>query len=73
MTLHEAIMSNSTVHRCVRDGMIPDEIVGVLAEQENELLARITELESICPKLIRGANGKLWRHDCPTELLPQPK
>ncbi len=68
-TLAEVLHNDSTVHRCIEASMSEEEVIIQLVNEKELLLHRIMELESLCPKKI-VADGKTYRWDCPTELLP---
>lgn len=68
----DVMHADGVVHGLARSGCTMEEIVVVLANQKNELYARIEELEQIAPKKIRvGDKVFVWR--CPTELIPESK
>jgi hypothetical protein len=43
--------------------------IACLVADKKAMLERIRKLDLIAPLLVTGADGHLWRWDCPTELL----
>ncbi len=72
-TFTEAIYNDATVSRFVESTEMcianMQSLVVILCNEKNIMLQRIMELELLCPKKITH-EGKTYRWDCPTELLP---
>jgi hypothetical protein len=73
MTSLDQVRNNdATVHGIMKSGGSLSDCVVALANQKQDMLDRITELESIAPKAIRLPDGgvMIWR--CPDHLIPVP-
>lgn len=57
---------NEALHR----GANMDEIVHVMFVRHEAMMKRLMELESICPKRMKGPDGKIYVWHCPDELIP---
>ncbi len=73
-TFLEATHNDNTVARFVKQSGIStasmQSLIVILCNEKQMMFQRIIELELLCPKKI-VLEGKTYRWDCPTELLPE--
>ncbi len=63
------LLADDSVYQMVSGGLSLEQVVVGLVGQKQKLLERITQLEHIAPKRIKGPDGDLiWR--CPDEWIP---
>lgn len=72
-TLQQLACTNRIVHEALHRGLSETNIIELLVTQNEKLIQRIIELESIAPKKVTLPNGKtlVWR--CPDDLIPTTK
>lgn len=58
-----------TVNAMLRANACHTEIIGVMAKEKAQLLARIMELEAIAPRRITLPDGRVMVWRCPDHLL----
>lgn len=68
--IREVVDNDPYVNSIVKKGGTLEMCVVFLANQKNELLRRVIELESIAPKAYRQADGKVLVWRCPDDLIP---
>lgn len=64
-----AELNDATVNQARRRGLTDEQIIEILVRQKEDMIKRMIELESLCPKKIRTPQGVMVWH-CPTELIP---
>lgn len=68
-TFQDAEFNDPTVHRAISAGATTEQLVVMLCNEKQDLLARIMDLELIAPRKIR-VGDLTFVYRCPDHLIP---
>lgn len=70
MNFNEVSRVDPLVYEMINRGATSQQIIVAMSERNQKMLARLFELESICPRKRRMRDGTVYIWRCPDDLIP---